>query len=310
MYRYLNFIFILFLGTVVHAQTLVLDEPLRFLALGDSYTIGESVDENARWPVQLVDSLQSRGYRVDSLKIIATTGWRTDQLLQAIETQKPDGFNLVSLLIGVNNQYQGGALEVYKVEFEALLKKAIELAGGDRYKVFVLSIPDYAFTPFANGDTVITRELDAFNQINRSITNQYGVSYFHITDITRNGLKQPDLVAGDGLHPSEKMYALWVERIMEIIPNKNGITFSTPSPVGQISLPVVFIQRNDQLHIMPLFSPAHFYLYELGSGRLVLQYNLEPNTFNILNTSFLNQGIYLYSVVRNTYTRYTGKLFI
>lgn len=294
----------------LYAQSPDLDEPIRYLALGDSYTIGESVDVKERWPVQFVDSLRARGYTVDSLKIIATTGWRTDQLQTAIESQDPAGFNLVSLLIGVNNQYQGGSLAVYKTEFEALLKKAIELAGGNRYKVLVLSIPDYAFTPFANGDTAITRELDEFNQANRAISAQYGVPYFHITDISRRGLEHPELVAGDGLHPSGKMYALWVERIMMTIPCKATTSSEEYTPDHGPDLPVMIHQGHSFLRIKPDFSPADFFLYELGTGRLVFRQKLEPETFNIIYTSALSRGLYVYSVVRDPATRYTGKLFI
>jgi lysophospholipase L1-like esterase len=294
----------------IRAQVLSLDEPIRFLALGDSYTIGESVDESDRWPVQFVDSLKKRGYLIDSLKIIATTGWRTDQLQQAIENQDPTGFNLVSLLIGVNNQYQGGSLAVYEAEFEALLQKAIALAGGQTSRVFVLSIPDYAFTPFANGDTVITRQLDAFNQANRAISGRYGVPYFYITDISRRGLEQPELVASDGLHPSGRMYALWVERVMETIPDKKLVTQAEPLKPDGGNAPLEIFQQYSQLHIKPKFTPADLFLFELGTGRLVLQRKLEPNTYNILNTSGLSRGIYLYSIVRNAHTRYAGKLFI
>lgn len=198
-------------------QTISKTEPIKFLALGDSYTIGESVSENERWPVLLANALTQNGYSVSPVQIIATTGWRTDDLKRAIHAQKPDQhFNLVSLLIGVNNQYQGKSVESYEPEFEDLLSIAIQHAGGDRSKVFVVSIPDYGYTPFGKDKQVeISNAIDAFNRANQKITDRYGVTYINITDISRRGFEDSSLVAADGLHPSGKMYALWVERIAE-----------------------------------------------------------------------------------------------
>jgi lysophospholipase L1-like esterase len=189
----------------------------KFLAFGDSYTIGESVAEKDRWPVQLAEALRRNGYQFSDPQIIATTGWRTDDLRKAILAAAPSkNFDLVSLLIGVNNQYQGKSANDYKPEFEELLKMAIEFAGGDNSKVFVVSIPDYGFTPFGKEkQAVISGELDEFNSINRAISEKHGVRYFYITDISRRGISEPALVAADGLHPSAKMYSEWVELIMK-----------------------------------------------------------------------------------------------
>ncbi|MEQ9593389.1 MAG: SGNH/GDSL hydrolase family protein [Cyclobacteriaceae bacterium] len=192
-------------------------EPLTYLALGDSYTIGESVAENERWPVQLAHALTERGTAVAKPQIIAVTGWRTDNLKNGIEiAQLKSTYDMVSLLIGVNNQYQGKSIEEYATEYEELLNMAIKFAGDDRSRVFVVSIPDYGYTPFGEPkkDT-ISAEIDAFNNVNKEITESYGVSYFNITDISREGLKDPALVADDKLHPSGKQYTMWVERIME-----------------------------------------------------------------------------------------------
>lgn len=186
---------------------------LRLLALGDSYTIGESVAVPERWPNQLADSLRKEAVLVDSVKIIATTGWRTDQLMAAINQQSPDSaWNLVGLLIGVNNQFQGRSLSVYETEFEDLLNRAIALAGGDRSKVFVISIPDYAYTPYgqANNQQQISAGIDQFNAANRSITESYGIAYYNITPISREGIDKPEYVASDGLHPSGIQYGQWV----------------------------------------------------------------------------------------------------
>lgn len=190
---------------------------LSYLALGDSYTIGESVSEPERWPNQLVSALSQKGVMVSTPKIIATTGWRTDNLKDAIVKAKLESsYDLVSLLIGVNNQYQGKPADEYAREFEDLLKMAIQLAQGKSSNVFVVSIPDYGYTPFGvSKKETISKQIDEFNQINKRIAEEYQVAYYNITDISRLGLKDPALVASDKLHPSGKMYALWTERILE-----------------------------------------------------------------------------------------------
>jgi lysophospholipase L1-like esterase len=190
----------------------------KFLALGDSYTIGESVAESERWPVQLVKALEKKGIKYSVPKIIATTGWRTDDLAQAaMKANLSDDYDLVSLLIGVNNQYQGKPADhQYEAEFQELLRIAIKAAGGNREHVFVVSIPDYGFTPFGKAKKdEITKGIDQFNTVNEKISKQLGIQYINITDISRKATEQPDLVAGDGLHPSGEMYSLWVDRIIE-----------------------------------------------------------------------------------------------
>lgn len=209
---------ILFLFVNIHAMTQKLDreQTIQLLALGDSYTIGESVAEDQRWPVQLMNRLKEKGYKTSPPTIIATTGWRTDDLKRAILAQKPSkDYTLVSLLIGVNNQYQGRSSEDYAPEFEELLNMAINFAGGKKDRVFVVSIPDYGYTPFGKAkQTEISRELDKFNKVNRSVAAQYGIQYFDITPISRHGLEDPSLVAEDNLHPSGKMYSKWVDLIV------------------------------------------------------------------------------------------------
>jgi len=196
------------------------NEPISYLALGDSYTIGESVTESERWPVQLAKALNERGIQVEPPVIIATTGWRTDNLKNAINIAQPKkNYGLVSLLIGVNNQYQGKPADQYAIEYEDLLKTAIALAAGKEENVFVVSIPDYGYTPFGKSkQEQITKALDEFNSINKRITEAYGITYVNITDISRKGFDDPELVAADGLHPSGKQYALWVERILQTLP--------------------------------------------------------------------------------------------
>ena len=186
-------------------------ESFSYLALGDSYTIGESVSEAERYPNQLADSLSKRSVFLDPVDIVARINDRTD--LKAT-------YDLVSLLIGVNNQYRGRPVDEYEEEFRALLQRAIDFAGGDKERVFVISIPDYAYTPFGNGNNTISEGIDAFNAVNESVTASYGISYFNITPISREGLAQPDLVANDGLHPSGAQYARWVSTFVENVKEK------------------------------------------------------------------------------------------
>jgi lysophospholipase L1-like esterase len=208
-------ILLVFLATTVMAQPDTKNK--KFLALGDSYTIGESVGEEQRWPVQLANALNKKGNSFQSPRIIATTGWRTDDLKRAIIAANPEkNYDLVSLLIGVNNQYQGKSSKDYIPEFEELLNMAIAFAGGDKSKVFVVSIPDYGFTPFGKEkQKKISEELDEFNRINKMISDKYQVSYFNITPISRKGFDDPELVAADNLHPSGKQYSKWVEVILK-----------------------------------------------------------------------------------------------
>lgn len=198
--------------TMMTAQT----RQKKFLALGDSYTIGESVAPDERWPVQLVKALNGKSENFAPPHIIATTGWRTDDLKKAILADDPrHDYDLVSLLIGVNNQYQGKSSKDYEAEFEELLRMAIDFAGGDESKVLVVSIPDYGYTPFGKEKLkTISREIDEFNAVNRSISKKHNVTYVYITDISRLGFDDPELVASDGLHPSGKMYGKWVDEIL------------------------------------------------------------------------------------------------
>lgn len=209
----------LFAITLLLISPEAISQKLQFLALGDSYTIGESVAASERWPAQLVSVLREKDIDIADPQIIATTGWRTDELKNAIEkAELRNHYDLVSLLIGVNNQYQGKPAEQYAVEFQGLLQTAVTLAGEKKENVFVVSIPDYGYTPFGQPrQQEITKAVDQFNALNKEIADRVGVKYVNITDISRNGLSQPGLVAGDGLHPSGKMYTLWVERIVKVL---------------------------------------------------------------------------------------------
>jgi lysophospholipase L1-like esterase len=185
-----------------------------FLALGDSYTIGEGVDSMARWPVGLARALRASGVPIRDPVVVARTGWTTQELSAGIDQAGVYGtHDLVSLLIGVNNQYRGRDLEEYRSQFAALLGRAVEFAGGDPERVLVLSIPDWGVTPFAQGRDRerIASEIDAFNEVNRRESEVAGARYVDVTGISREAVWRPELLAEDGLHPSGAMYELWVE---------------------------------------------------------------------------------------------------
>ncbi|MEP5612865.1 MAG: SGNH/GDSL hydrolase family protein [Cyclobacteriaceae bacterium] len=194
------------------------DETLSFLALGDSYTIGEAVKEYERWPVQLVSRLRKNNISIEEAKIVAKTGWTTDELIAAIEERDIQRtYDLVTLLIGVNNQYRGYPIEQYEKEFEELVTKAIKYAAGIPENVFVISIPDYGVTPFAVEKELdaakIASDLEAYNDIARRIATSKNIIFTDITQDSKDAKNDPSLTAKDGLHPSSKMYALWVEAL-------------------------------------------------------------------------------------------------
>ncbi len=187
---------------------------IKILALGDSYTIGEGVKQSESWPMQLVSQLRKDNLKVDTPQIIAVTGWTTTNLMSAIEKSRlEEQYDLVTLLIGVNDQFQGFSEESYTTNFEKLLLKAVGLAGGRHDRVIVISIPDYSVTPFGKrfDPARIRAEIERFNEINNKIAVEKGVRYVNVTEISRRAAEDPTLLASDGLHPSAKMYAEWVE---------------------------------------------------------------------------------------------------
>lgn len=196
--------------------------PLKYLALGDSYTIGESVALDQSFPYQLSAKLDLAGIKMSSPEIIAATGWTTNDLIKAIEEKNlQERYDMVTLLIGVNNQYRGYSSEVYRQEFKELLKTAIMYAGGNKSHVYVMSIPDWGVTPFAkksNRDLKkISSQIDLFNAINKEETLREGIQYVDITPASCKAELDPELIAEDGLHSSGKMYGEWVERLAALI---------------------------------------------------------------------------------------------
>lgn len=201
--------------------------PIRYLALGDSYTIGEKVAEKDRWPNQLAALIeaspqfqQAAGVDEDiHVRIIARTGWTVNELWQGMQVNPPSGrYDLVSLLIGVNDQYRGLPVDGYRDDFRFMLGNAVEYAGGDPKRVIVLSIPDWGFTPFAaDRDTEpISQQIDEFNAVNLEETEAVGAYYVDVTVISRMAMDDFDLITGDRLHPSGKMYAMWAEKTLPL----------------------------------------------------------------------------------------------
>ncbi len=207
--------------------TPITEKKYTYLALGDSYTIGQSVPETENFPNRVVSMMLNDAKPFSASRIIAKTGWTTDELETGIvvaNTSSPlnSSYDFVSLLIGVNDQYRGRTVDDYKPQFEALLKKAILYAGNKAGKVLVLSIPDWGVTPFATGRdrAQIAREIDAYNAAAKQITLQYNVHYIDITSWTREAATDNSLVAADGLHPSGKEYKRWAEKIAAFFKSK------------------------------------------------------------------------------------------
>jgi len=207
--------------------------PLRWLALGDSYTIGEGVAAEGRWPAQLAAGLRDDGLSVDDPRIIATTGWTTDELASALDAAEPlgDDWGLVSLLIGVNDQYRGRPVDGYGPAFATLLDRAIAYAGGRADRVFVLAIPDWGVTPFAVASgrdrVAIAHELDAYNAVAARICAERGVLFVDTAPVSRTRGAEPAMLADDGLHPSAALYAEWTRRAL---PAVRRLLADTPAP--------------------------------------------------------------------------------
>jgi len=291
----------LFIKANGFAQVIKVMEPVRFLALGDSYTIGQSVTVDNRWPNQFVAELGRQGYNVEELKIIAQTGWTTASLQNAINQQLPlNGYTLVALLIGVNNQFQGGSIDTYTLQFKELLQQAIFLAGNNPQHVFVLSIPDYAYTPFGNGNPLISAEIDLFNGVNRFITSTYNIRYIDITPISRLGLSSPYLIAGDGLHPSGDMYRLWVEEIVKYIEKEVGYSENPPA--------------NEEINVSlggKISGPARLTISDL-TGRIIYSEDFNDarlGQMHSINSMNLTEGIYLLQLISDK-SRTTKKILI
>ncbi|HJR72800.1 MAG TPA: SGNH/GDSL hydrolase family protein [Luteimonas sp.] len=189
-------------------------QAIPYLALGDSYTIGEGAPESGRWPMQLAAALREQGVDIADPRIVATTGWTTDELDAAIDDAEPLGeFGFVSLLIGVNNQYRGRSVDEYREQFAALLRRAIGFAGDRSERVLVLSIPDWGVTRFGResgrDSARISRELDEYNAAARDVCAAQGIAFVDIAPVSRERGAEAAMQADDGLHPSMALYAEW-----------------------------------------------------------------------------------------------------
>ncbi len=190
--------------------------PLRYLALGDSYTIGEGIAESARWPNLLANDLRERGIAVAPPRLIATTGWTCGELSAAMDAAEPLGaWDIVSLLIGVNDQYRGHGIEIFQQGFSVLLNRALALASHRADRVFVLAIPDWGVTPFAQSSghdlPATARELDAFNAFAQQTCEARGITFIDIAPVSRKQGGEAEMLAEDGLHPSAALVAQWAE---------------------------------------------------------------------------------------------------
>ena len=206
--------------TYMNSKDISAEHTLNYLALGDSYTIGEMVPTDQSYPNQVAALLAKKGGRIGPPTIIAKTGWRTDELIQGIANAKlTQKFDIVTLLIGVNNQYQNKDTAIYRAEFVQLLKTSIAFAKDNKHHVFVLSIPDWGVTPFANGRNLekIATEIDAYNRINKEESKKAGVNYINITPLYRQIGDDPAYLAEDKLHPSGKMYEKWAKLVANAI---------------------------------------------------------------------------------------------
>lgn len=216
MYKTIVSLLILGLFSSAVAQKIRIDQTVTMLALGDSYTIGASVPKSERWPHQFIDELRVLGISADYPDYIATTGWTSRKLLQGLRTRldTEKRYNLVSILIGVNNQYQGLDISMFETDLMEIIDLALEVTDQDTSRLFILSIPDYAYTPLGGAQASISKEIDSYNSLKKRIVSRYNIAFIDITPISRLGLGRPELVAADGLHPSGQQYKEWVEQIM------------------------------------------------------------------------------------------------
>lgn len=206
-------------------STTTAKDTLTYLALGDSYTIAERLPVKDSWSVQLARLVREKGIHLNDPLVIARTGWRTDQLMNAVRQAQnslqivPAGYDLVTLLIGVNNQYQNGTEELFRVQFASLLQMSLIMARGKASRVVVLSIPDYSVSPFAEGmnRTTIAAAIDRFNTIKQEECKKKGIAFVDITPLSRQAANRPSFFVSDGLHPSREQYAEWAKLALPVV---------------------------------------------------------------------------------------------
>lgn len=265
-----------------------LPQDISYLALGDSYTIGASVIEEKRWPNQFIDSLSNLGYNIEKNDIIAVSGWTTTSLLNAMESADlAPNYNLISILIGVNNFYQSKPVDLYREELSEIIDSALVLANQDTNALFLVTIPDYGYTPFGESNTTtISSNTDLYNNIKGSTADEYGIPVYDITDISREGLNDPELVAIDGLHPSAKQYDLWVDLILEemLSASETASTLTIETPKFEL------IQDDNQFQVLSN-KKGEFRVFNL-EGRLIRKGDS--------NTSFqLPKGVFVFQYAQD-----------
>lgn len=275
-------------------QGITIEPEVRMLALGDSYTIGQSVQPEERWPHQFVAELRKLGISAVDPDYIATTGWTTRDLLNGINaTLDPSRvYNLVSILIGVNNQYQGIDISTYEPDLEEIIQRALQIVNYDTGRVFMLSIPDYAFTPFGNGRISISEGIDAYNAINNRVAGAYRIPYVDVTTLSRQGLDHPELVAGDGLHPSGEQYAGWVANILPLLRIWSPSTL-LDRPSGSPERDMLRIIPNPATSSILIQSTVHPETYRIKDNRgSVIEESLVTANPLLMEVSHLPPGVY------------------
>lgn len=283
---------LIFIFSVMVSQEITIDRQVSMLALGDSYTIGESVEISERWPHQFIDELRKLGVIADYPDYIATTGWTTRRLIQWIKNtlDEEKEYNLVSILIGVNNQYQRLDIETYEPDLRNIIDSALKIVNQDTSRVFLLSIPDYAYTPFGEGREAISVEIDEYNAIKSTVAAEYGIAFIDITPISRNGLADPSLVALDGLHPSGKQYKLWVQSIIPRLHADVSLSGNGPSSVSMEELTIYPNPAGSTIHIESTEAIERIQIYNM-MGKLEAEVNVNNTSFSI-NLSHLVPGAY------------------
>lgn len=255
-----------------------LETSIKYLALGDSYTIGQSVDVELRWPNQLSDTLNKLGYTIIKNDILATTGWTTENLHYGLKNSNLDrDYNLVSLLIGVNNFYQGRPVNQFRKELPELIDSALNYCNQDRNALFLVTIPDYGYTPFGKGSQAsISQNTNLYNGIVDSVAQVYGIPVFNITPISRRGIDEPNLVANDGLHPSGKQYKLWVDLMIQKILYPTSINILKRVNVN-------YSIRNEQVDFTALNTDGFIQVFNT-SGKLLYMHaihQMDPISINL-----------------------------
>jgi lysophospholipase L1-like esterase len=307
MRKILFAIFVIMISVPLPGQYVSLSGEVKMLALGDSYTIGESVEVNGRWPHQLIDNIRAMGYEGAYPDYVATTGWTTRRLIQGISSMvdREKTYNLVSILIGVNNQYQGIDIATYEPDLRTIIDRALEIVNQDTSALLILSIPDYAYTPFGGGSETISREIDEYNSIKRRVAAEYQIAFVDITPISRGGLSNSSLVAGDGLHPSEVQYGQWVK---SIIP-KLRFKISLGSFSEQVSEEPISVYPNPArslLYIDSLEEISRISIYN-ATGQVVSDRLIRSRAAE-MDLSNLDSGIYvlwIYHADKKTISRRT-----